>query len=285
MEKKGLVLVRTGCDHHIQNWLTHPRNLRSWDLAISRYQDIAFPDKHHIDYLHYFKGGKWDGIFNFFSDNPTLIEKYEYFWLVDDDIECDVLHIDKLFSYVAKNKFELSQPALTLDSYYSHKLTLQCPGFRHRHVSMVEIMAPILSKEQLKKSLPYFENTKSGCGIDWLWHKFVTEKYKKISIIDELAVCHSRPLGQHLKKEMKKVGKSSVREREQLMSECSFGRHHMIVYSGVLSSGKKIRNRFSASFYVLFFYLKNRKLFLNGEFSFYDYMKIIYNQFFCKIYW
>jgi hypothetical protein len=241
---RGLVLIRIGKGHRCSLLLNVPRNCRSWDIAVSYYDESTLEPSSVVEMVHRYKGGKWDGIFQFFSDFPQALSQYDYFWLVDDDIETDTQQVNALFDYVREHQFELAQPALTMDSYFSHRLTLCCPGFLHRHTNLVEIMAPVLSARVLASALPYFEHTRSGFGIDWYWQRLVERPESAIAIIDAIAVRHARPLRQHLRNNMRGEGLVPEMERQQLVGLLNLQRIHAIATAGVTRSGRTVFSRF-----------------------------------------
>ena len=241
--ERGLVLVRAGQGHRFAALTNIPAYQRSWDLAFSFYHHVALPTGSSVEWTHYYNGGKWDGIWNFFAVHPDLLHRYDYFWLVDDDIEIEPQWVDKLFDYVRRNAFRLAQPALTHDSYFSHRLTLACPGFLHRHTNLVEIMAPIISRDILEKVLPLFEHTRSGFGLDWYWQRLVPDPSKQIAIVDSLPVRHARPLGKNLRALMLQDGLAPEQERTLLASMLGINRIHCIATSGVTEDGKRVEGR------------------------------------------
>ncbi|NWG38597.1 MAG: DUF707 domain-containing protein [Hydrogenophilaceae bacterium] len=220
---------------------------RSWDLALSTYDNVSIDTDDFVDYIHHYKGGKWDGIYAFFANHPDLLESYEYFWLVDDDIQASASQVEELFSHVEKYQFEIAQPALTPDSYYAHRLTLQCPIFNHRHTNFVELMMPVLSRAVLKQVLPYFRNTQSGLGLDWLWNGFVSRPNETIAIIDRISMSHYRPRNKHLRGRMEKAGIFAHEEKEATIKNWKLNKIYPIAFSGMLLNGKCIRNRLAMS--------------------------------------
>ena len=257
---RDLVLVRAGAEHRISSLLGIPREQRSWDLAVSLYDGITFGGDACIDIMHYYRGGKWDGIYTFFADNPDLATAYDFFWLVDDDIETTAKQVEALFLYVRSHDFELAQPALTLDSYYSHRLTLHCPGFSHRHTNLIEIMAPILSRRVLERVMPLFATTRSGFGIDWYWQQVVDHPERAIAIIDAQPVGHRRMLRRHLRGIMQKDGVCPYGEREQMVKTLNLQCIHAIATAGTLEDGRLVSSRFRMAWLMLGTYWQVRRL-------------------------
>jgi hypothetical protein len=257
-ESRGLVVVRLGRDHRIHHWLGLPQEGRSWDLALSLYDEVDLPAHQPAELIHRVVGGKWDGLSQFFTEFPEVIRQYDYFWLVDDDVEATVGEVNALFAYMRANDFDLAQPSLSLDSYYSHRLTLHCRGFSHRHTNFVELMAPMLSRHLLINALPLFANTRSGHGMDWMWQRLARDPGKGVAIIDAVTVRHSRPLRQHLAARLSAAGINSVSERERLVRDWAVQREHAYAFAGRLISGKRIDSRTRLAFQMLDSYWRAR---------------------------
>ena len=283
ISKMNLVLVRVGTKHRISSLLNVPRDCRSWDFAVSCYEEICFGEDATIDYLHFYQGGKWDGLYNFFSKHADLISRYDYFWLVDDDIETNPQQVDDIFKYVNLYQFELAQPALTLDSYYSHRLTLECKGFLHRNTNLVEIMAPILSRKILEKILPKFENTRSGFGIDWYWQRLVDRPESSIAIIDAYPVGHRRPLRQHLRGMMKKEGLCPNQERQYLVETLDLTTLYAIATKGLLENGQVVASRYKMTWLMTKAYWQSRHLITARPWFISDFIIFCWRQLFMSL--
>lgn len=274
---RALVLVRIGSDHRMTSLLRVPRELRQWDLALSFYDHLATEQDWQYEYRHFYQGGKWDGIYRFFTEHSEIVERYDLFWLVDDDIETSPEQLDLLLAYVRAHQFELAQPALTLDSYYSHRLTLVCPGFAHRHTNLVEIMAPILSKRLLQRVLPVFAFTRSGYGIDWYWQKEVENPQKGIAIVDAYPVSHRRPLRQHLVSALRNDGICPLKEREVLVDKLKLKKIHAVGMAGEMKNGIKINSKYRMIKIMSYEYFKRRKKVITRPIKIIDIATIIFH--------
>jgi hypothetical protein len=277
--ERCLVVIRAGTDHRIEQLLGISREHREWDLAISLYENVELADNVYTDFLHHHKGGKWDGIYAFFAENPELVFEYDYFWLVDDDIEATPFQVDAMFKYVHSHQFELAQPALTLDSFYSHRLTLQCPGFSHRLTNFVELMLPVLSRRVLREVLPLFKGNWSGLGIDWMWYQFVERNNESVAIIDTIAMLHQRPLNRHLRGRMKQHGICAIRERAEAWHT---RRVYPVAFAGARKNGELVRSRYRMSLFMTESYWKSRELIVRKKWRFKDFLIFAYRQAFYK---
>jgi hypothetical protein len=233
----NLVVVRCG-DHSLHDeWLGASRN---WDLAVSYFGADESKRFASADYVHRFKGGKWDGLFAFFSEHPECLEKYDYVWLPDDDIKTTCADISTMFACMTENKFELAQPSLSGESFLSHLISLRNPIFEYRNVNLVEIMVPILDRRLMKQVLPLFKSTKSGFGFDFVWNRFTNDPLRRVAIIDKVQVTHTRPVGGPLH-QLIAAGKET-REQEQERFLAGYGEvtKAEIILGGKLRTGMMI---------------------------------------------
>ena len=229
-----LVVLRAGDGSLHPNWLAGSRD---WDLAISYYgldEQKVFPE---ASYLHRYRGGKWDGLRDFFASHPDVIERYDYFWLPDDDILTDASSINKLFELMKQYHLELAQPSLTANSYFSYLVTLKCPCFSLRYTTLVEIMAPILTRSHLIKVLPYFEITQSGFGLDLIWHRLTSDPACKAAILDQVSIVHTRPVSGAAAEQLGHQLVSRWKEKEDFMAQWEIHQHHPVVFAGCTTNG------------------------------------------------
>jgi len=212
MGLRTLAIVRCGDKSLHRSWTGEIKDARGFDVAISYFgsnEDLTFSE---ANYIHRKKAGKWDGIYDFFQEFPETLERYDYFWLPDDDIEATPETVRKMIELADKHQLAAAQPALSHESYYSHLITLRHPQYEVRYTNFVEIMVPLLSQETMKRSLPKFAKTKSGFGLDFIWGKWAEASGEKIGIIDAVEVFHTRPVGGDLHKMIAKTGDSSNSE-------------------------------------------------------------------------
>jgi hypothetical protein len=240
-KRDGLIVVRCGDASLHREWVSGDLQ---WDLAVSYFggnEDAVFPEAR---YVHRYRGGKWDGIFSFFLENPECIEAYEYFWLPDDDISVSASQLNLLLSYMKAERFELAQPSLRAGSYVSHLTTLHSPFYEFRNVNFVELMVPAMSAGMLKKVLPLFRTAKTGFGIDFVWQRFTSDPRTRVAIIDAVQVLHTRPVGGALHKMIAETGGTPAQLEQDLFLR-SYGPVHkeVLTFGGRTRSGATIRRK------------------------------------------
>ena len=239
-DRRGLVVVRCGDESLHPAWVSSDR---TWDLAVSSFSrlDRPYPE---ADYVHRFRGGKWDGLHDFFSSFPETLDAYDYFWLPDDDIAAEPSAVNGLFEAMRRYGFELAQPSLSPSSYLSHLITLTNPAFEYRTVNFVELMAPALSRSLLHKTLPLFATTRSGFGVDFIWQRLVSDPPRQVAIVDSMSVTHTRPVGGALHRMLESQGMTAARQEQDQFLERHGGRiTREATIGGRLRSGQFVRSQ------------------------------------------
>ncbi len=133
---------------------------------------------------------KWDFVRELMA--PDQVCAYEHLFVWDDDLDITLFDPEFYLTVMTHNRLELAQPALTRDSYVSHRITLQQAGVG-RFTDFVEVMAPVWTREawprwyeMLTPDNPwgwgYDLAAQSACG------------YKRMGIIDCTPVRHAKPL-------------------------------------------------------------------------------------------
>jgi len=142
-------------------------------LALNFYDQDIRPD-HQTGANYYFafnKTNKFQAISLVCTHFPQLLNEYEFIWLVDEDIELDVLQVNSYFKQLMEKRYAISQPAVT---GFAHFSSLKPNGFFDRHVVYVETMMPCFRKDIfVQHVLPFMreENAyvKSAWGYDEWW--------------------------------------------------------------------------------------------------------------------
>lgn len=192
-KRKNLILMRAGTTSLHASWFTDDRE---FDLVVDTYAPDPSIWEGTCDQLFPGMGATSSpAFFRILSENPQWLDEYESVWFPDDDIETTTESINLLFRLHKDVGADLSQPALSSDSYWSHAITLQHLGFSIRATNFVEVMIPMFSARALKACLETFDQSKSGWGLDFVWPKIVSDFGGNVAIFDCLPVKHTRPVG------------------------------------------------------------------------------------------
>ena len=71
----------------------------------------------------------------------------------------------------------------------------QNPDCLLRFTTFVELMAPLFSRDALRKCAATFAGNKSAWGVDFAWTSILGRPSNGIAIIDAAPVRHTRPIG------------------------------------------------------------------------------------------
>jgi hypothetical protein len=212
---------------------------QNFDYALSWFGDTP-PEAPDAVFVHAQKGAKWPGLERTLAVYADVVAQYRHVWLPDDDLLCVPEDVSRMFLVCDELGLELAQPALTVDSYWSHVSTLQHQAFQVRFTNFVEIMAPVLSAEMLARVTPTLPGKVSGYGLDNIWPRMST--LGKVGIIDATPVKHTRPVGGPNYQFNQAAGISPMQElwlqSARHFIETATDRH--LTYGGLLQDGRAI---------------------------------------------
>jgi hypothetical protein len=164
-----------------------------FDLHLIVYDNSYNKFYNDTDFITSQKGYKMNLVYDYLRKNPVFLEKYEYFFIPDDDIQMNSANIALLFNYMENYKLGIAQPALS-DSYYTYHHTIKNKSTLLRFSNFVEMMAPCFSREALKKVMFTFNENKSGWGIEFHWSEVIGFSGKEMAVIDDIEAIHTRPI-------------------------------------------------------------------------------------------
>lgn len=198
-------------------WLKYPEE-RNFDICVVFHNDhIEQPELYEsVDYFYHLKGFKCRMIHQVITEfNPEFLEHYEYFYLLDDDLEIDTIAINKMFGIAKALDLWICQAALSEDSIVSWPILKYNADCFLRFLGQVEVMGPLFNNHALKKCLPTFTASNSNWGMDTVWSKILGDPVDKIAVIDAIQMRHAvRPGSGELyqridnspKEDFKKIG-------------------------------------------------------------------------------
>ena len=158
----------------------------------------------------------------------------------------------------------IAQPALTVDSYYSHFPLLRSRSFELRFVDMVEVMAPCLNVETVARMLPLFAASMGGFGLDLIWTRLAADNHARSAVLDALPVRQTRPVGTNMLVEtMSNAGRT---QRGELLALQQFhgpglGTFYPFCYEAIDVAGRRWRSPAAIGVRMAVDYLSNRASF------------------------
>lgn len=200
---KNLVIIASGVTTLHLPWLKdHSREFDVFTVDFS--SDCVLKDKGEDFYLN-MKGFKPQLVACAIEQLGDTIHDYERICLPDDDLFIRAESVNRMFKIAHKHNFDICQPALTKDSYFSHRITLKIPLIECHFTNFVEVMAPIFKTPILLNYLDTFRSAKTGWGLDVLWQHDAQQLGYKMGIIDSTPITHTRPINAPLKSSTSKT--------------------------------------------------------------------------------
>lgn len=188
--KKNAVFVPVGKDSLHRQLL---KGDADFDLHLLIYDGSYNKFCNDSDFVACDAGYKMDMTYRYLHRHPDFFEKYEYFFLLDDDIVISTEDVNRLFSMMREYQLKIAQPSLVM-SYYTYKHTAFHPFYILRYTNFVEMMMPCFSRDALKAVLPTFEQKIRWCGIEMHWPVLVGSNHKDMAIVDAVSAKHTRPV-------------------------------------------------------------------------------------------
>ena len=200
MNKPLLIILRAGSNSIHVNWPIIRTNRNLFDILIIGYGDsssIVNNINGEIYPILMADGAKYKGISHYIDIIEDLLPYYSYVWFPDDDISFDEDFIERLLEFLERSDELIAcfQPSLSLDSYWSHPITLRHSCAIYRETTFVEMMTPVFRSRYLPLLFWTFDINCSGWGIEYLWFDILRRRSLKLAIIDTVTVKHTRPVG------------------------------------------------------------------------------------------
>ena len=187
---RALIVLRCGSGSIHKSWIERVR--RHCDIAFVAFDDADFSGDRPT-YAARYPGTKLTGTAEFFADRPDLIEAYDYFWLVEDDLFIPYETVVGALRFAELMRPVLCAPSLAPQSFYTYPITVQNDALFCRGTDFVECMAPLMSREFLKRTLEQF-TVYPIWGIEHFWRHLLWEMRQVAFILDAYPIVHTRPV-------------------------------------------------------------------------------------------
>lgn len=236
-----LVISRIGAYSLHRRWL--PRN-GSFHVLLSCYDSTVEAERAEGVIFEYRPGTKVAGYGATIRDHESLIRRYRYVALFDDDLESDAESLLSLFRIAEDQQLKIAQPALDHQSYFTHACLLRHEGFILRHVNFVEMMCPFFRTDVLFDVAPLFELGFES-GIDLIWSALVHDAPADFAVIDSIPVHHTRPIGSAKGANGFVDGRVYESDIHTILARFNLPWLPVLPYGGVRSNGTYSTNRLS----------------------------------------
>lgn len=184
----NMVFTSAGDNTNFHELWVHPFVKSDYDIFV-----VYYGDNHHqyekykskVQWIDKNKGSKFQNFLWFYQNHPEILDQYDYFFILDDDIIFWPLDINQMFSIAREYKLSICQPSFLDESVLSHKITLQNNTTFLRYTNFVEVNTPLFNKEALINAMNVMDDSLIGFGIDYLfiWMNGMYKK-NKYAIVD-----------------------------------------------------------------------------------------------------
>jgi len=186
--KKSCVVTVAGRNSLHSGWIKTTPN---FDLHLIVCDNSYNEFRNDTSFITCKRGSKFKLVYDYLMKNTVYLEKYEYFFIPNDDILVDTESINRLFCYMKDYDLSIAQPAL-IDSYYTYEHTLKRKSTLLRYSDFVEMMMPCFSQDALKKVIFTFNESNSDWGVEYRWSELIGFSGTEMAIIDDVEAVNLR---------------------------------------------------------------------------------------------
>ena len=115
------------------------------------------------------KGSKFQNFKFFYENYPDIIQQYDRFFILDDDIIMNVNDINNMFALSRKYNLEICGPSFKPDGKISELITMHKPHTILTYTNFVEVNTPLFTKQALTNLMNILDESLIGWGIDYLY--------------------------------------------------------------------------------------------------------------------
>jgi len=192
---RNLIILRAGDGSLHGSWLNPASGPRNWDLHISYYGTRGVPvplGGPNTTWSQDNDTSKWAGIATALSRGMFSLDDYEYIALLDDDIITTTRALNRAFDLAREHNLAACQMSLYQDSFYEFLCWLRHPFLTLHYTSHIELMAPILRVDIMKRVEPYFALPNNLWAMDHIVGNVAGERPRSIAVLDEVSILHTR---------------------------------------------------------------------------------------------
>ena len=144
----------------------------NYDIYVIYYGDneeIYQKYKSAVKYIEKRKGSKFQNFKYFYDNYINIIQKYDRFFILDDDIIFKVKDINKMFDISKNYNLDICGPSFKKGCQISHSVTQHKPNTLLTYTNFVEVNVPLFNKKSIHNLMKKIDYTLIGWGIDFLY--------------------------------------------------------------------------------------------------------------------
>lgn len=164
------------------------------NVELLQHADMKWPNFRHWIEVH---GG-----------SAAVAAKYDYIWVVDDDVRLSTAEISKMFSILREHpEIQFACPSFDAGSEGVWRMfDGHDPRYKLRYTNFVECTAPVLKTSMLLDPLfqPCLRAVRTGCYIDFCFYHATGGRDDAVAVLDAVQ-CHHPPRSEEMPSEMREV--------------------------------------------------------------------------------
>lgn len=213
---KNFLFTSLGDNTNFDNlWIGNNMNYEIFAIYYGDNEDIFNKYKSKIKFLEKRKGSKFQNFKYFYDNYNNILDNYDRFFILDDDIIINVNDINKMFELSRKYNLKICAPSFLSSGKISHRITKQKQNTLLTYTNFVEVNTPLFNREALDKLMKVLDPSLIGWGIDFLyiWANGVNDN-SSYAIIHSIGVINPNDQNKKNKtRELTKIDNCNIRDK------------------------------------------------------------------------
>jgi len=226
-------------------WINDNMNYDIYIIYYGNDKNIYDKYKNKVKYIEKRKGSKFQNFKYFYDKYPDIIDKYERFFILDDDIIMNVDDINNMFMISKKYNLDICGPSFLTSGKISHSITIQNENLLLSYTNFVEVNVPLFSASALHKLMKVLDYSLIGFGIDYLyiWCNGLHKK-KAYAIIHSISCINPNDNEKLCKKEVNsKNNKKSYKRELNLIKDCTNRKKNWNIFASKMNCPVWFKNK------------------------------------------
>lgn len=208
---KNMIFTSAGDNTNLLEWwISNSQNYDIYILYYGNNDEIYKKYKSNVKYIEKSKGSKFQNLYKFYTEHPEIISKYDYFFVVDDDIQIKASDINELFKMAKDYKLLICAPSFSSSSKISWPHTKHKPNCLLTYTNMIEENTFLFKRSALDNYMKMYNPKIIAWGMDFLsiWANGLHKK-KSYAIIHKITCTNPKDTDKKdTKRELNKAIKS-----------------------------------------------------------------------------
>lgn len=216
---RNLVFTSAGDNTDFHNLWLDKKN-QNFDIMVVYYKDddnIYNEYSKKVDYIMKRKGSKMQNLFYVYNNHRDILNRYDRFFVLDDDIIFKTKDINEMFAISKKYNLWICGPTFknTPECKISHPITISSGKKEMRYTNFIEVNVPLFNRYALDKLMAVYDPSLIGYGIDYLYiWACGQENRTKYALVDRITCINPHDnRKQNNKRELYNIPQASNREK------------------------------------------------------------------------